>query len=152
VDGVVEGCYEYEDALLHSNGNKAKRFCSGDCFDYRVLNILGAFVGFPNKRFECVAKSKGLCFRLSLDGIVHLNQHTGNMQALLRTYALGVLARALQVGSKDLPRSFDSYGRRVKQHARATSARMHSRGHCGRGRAGHLYPPTESSRDGIVLG
>lgn len=45
VDGIVEGCYEYEDALLHSNGNKAKRFYSGDCFDYRVLNILGAFVG-----------------------------------------------------------------------------------------------------------
>eukprot|EP00729_Bicosta_minor_P023447 gene23447-16284_t len=88
VDGIVEGCYEYEDALLHSNGNKAKRFYSGDCFDYRVLNILGAFVE-----------------------IVNLFQTTGNMQALLRTYALGILARALQVGSNDFPRSFDSYGK-----------------------------------------
>ena len=49
--------------------------------------------GFPNKRFECRAKSRGLVFRIPLPEIVNLLQTTGNMQALLRTYALGILAR-----------------------------------------------------------
>ena len=42
--------YDYEHGV---GGGKAVR--SGECFDFRLLNVLGVFIGFPNSRFECRA-------------------------------------------------------------------------------------------------
>ena len=64
---------------------RTKELRSGDCFDYRVLNVLGVFVGAPNEHFECVARSTGLLFELPLQDVVALTRRVPEMQAFLRT-------------------------------------------------------------------
>ena len=86
VQGRARHNFEYEDGTV---GEKLVR--SGECFDLRILNCLGVFLGFPNKRFECSAleRTEGagggragdsnndsgvLCFRLPLQGLLDLMQ------------------------------------------------------------------------------
>jgi hypothetical protein len=113
VQGQVWSTYRYEEDShtqpLPVRGGQ-KQYFSGDCFDYRALNAFGVFVGFPNEHFECHADGPGLAFRLPLRGLLRLMAAAPQVQPLMRVYALGVLARAVQNGVNELPRSFDSYG------------------------------------------
>jgi len=112
VQGVAQASYTYEG--YEGAGRKTMR--SGDCFDYRIFNSLGVFVGFPNQQFEAVAGEESLhpviVYRIPLAPLVGLFEAAPSMATFLRTYSTGVLAREVQlIEAQSWSRlSFDSYG------------------------------------------
>jgi CRP-like cAMP-binding protein len=108
VEGRVSLSFQYE-----SGQSGSKFLLSGDCFDYRVFNAMGVFVGFPNKSFEVTAVSTGVGFRIPVLGLMSLMERSPQMQDYMRTYALGVMARSVQAVDLHPMQayfSFDSYG------------------------------------------
>jgi hypothetical protein len=121
VEGQVSLSFRYE-----SGQSGSKYLLSGDCFDYRVFNSMGVFVGFPNKSFEVTAVSAGVGFRIPLLSLMSLMERSPQMQDYMRSYALGVMARSLQAVDLHPMQpyfSFDSYGIPESEDWRTNGAR-----------------------------
>jgi len=111
IQGVAKASWAYEEG---TRGEKL--MLSGDFFDYRMLNSLGIFVGFPNQEFRCVAAEGRdhpvVVFKTPLERVIALIEIAPTLQTFLRTYAMGVLAREVQARAVDTwsAYSFDSFG------------------------------------------
>ena len=81
---------------------------SGDCFDLRVLNVCGVFIGFPNEFFQAVSVGSTLCFKIPVSSISQLLDHHSQLISFLRTLSLGQLSRRAQDSGNRPPR--DSFG------------------------------------------
>ena len=70
---------------------------SGDCFDLRLLNICGVYLGFPNDRFTATALDRPvLCFVVPLDALSSLFERHTHLFAFFRSLALCQLSRLYQ--------------------------------------------------------
>jgi len=112
VEGIVEIQWRNE---ARAGGEESKTILrSGDCFDLRVLNLCGVFIGFPNERFAASAQTPTSLFVLPLKDLSELLQEHEHFLGYLRTLALSQLARQAQFTFSTVPRhghiSRDSFG------------------------------------------
>merc|ERR1711865_499103 len=67
---------------------------SGECFDLRLLNSCGVFIGFPNEHFAATCHDHStLCFTIPLQPLQELLQEHPQMTNFLRALTLSQLAR-----------------------------------------------------------
>ena len=108
--GLVRLDYTYEDGSAGGNGIVG----SGTCFDLRLLNIGGVFIGFPNDFFQASALTKALLFIISLDGLVDMLENNPHLLHFVRCYALTQLAHQNTLSNtstgKLQPVSLDAFG------------------------------------------
>jgi len=94
---------------------------SGECFDLRVLNSCGVFIGFPNEHFVASCHNGPcLCFELPVQSLVTLFQEHVQMVQFFRTLSLTQLARFVGLRAEfaigeanfgnDLSLPLDSFG------------------------------------------
>ena len=81
IEGRVDIDFRYEGSATAGRVNVG----SGECFDLRVLNVCGVYLGFHNEVFVATAH-QCTCFVLPLDGLVELITKHGHFLAFMRTY------------------------------------------------------------------
>ena len=91
---------------------------SGECFDLRLLNISGVFIGFPNEFFRADALAQCTLFVLPLGALSELTREQRHLLPFLRAYALSQLARLAQRA----PLSLDAFGK-AEEAGRSAGAR-----------------------------
>jgi hypothetical protein len=69
---------------------------SGDCFDLRLLNVCGVYLGFPNAHFVARGHTDCVCFTVELDALERLVRRHTQFVGFLRSFALAQLARLAQ--------------------------------------------------------
>lgn len=96
VDGRVDIKLRYEGSSDENANGLRLSVGSGECFDLRLLNMCGVFIGFPNEDFVATASADCLLFTIELDALERLVHSHAQLLAFLRTFALGQLARLAQ--------------------------------------------------------
>ena len=117
IEGRVDIDFRYEGSATAGRVNVG----SGECFDLRVLNVCGVYLGFHNEVFVATARTNCTCFVLPLDGLVELITKHGHFLAFMRTYALAELSR-VAMRQHDAGRALDSFGQ-AEEASWATGAR-----------------------------
>lgn len=96
LDGRVTLNLRYEGSSDESANGLRLNVGSGECFDLRLLNVCGVFIGFPNEDFMASATTECVCFTIPFDALERLVRENEHLLAFLRTYALALLARLAQ--------------------------------------------------------